>query len=212
MPACAPLERASYALTGSPTAASSRCFASPRGRGAAAGRIPSGSAPPHRPHPHAVHRRASAYDAWGQKLKPNDRVKPEQHILLWRPPWDETPVPVEVETLYEDDHLWAVNKPANLPVASDGALPPQHADQDPPAPRPGEFLSLGHRLDRETSGVILLTKTVACDRSLKRQLESARASRRLTWPSPGACPIEATARKASASSAAWSSIPRAVTK
>src|SRR5579859_7085219 len=55
--------------------------------------------------------RASAYDAAGRKLAPNDRVRPEQRILLWRDPWDETPVPVEVPVLFEDDHVIAVNKP-----------------------------------------------------------------------------------------------------
>src|SRR5258708_37250379 len=45
--------------------------------------------------------RASAYDADGRRLRTNDRVSAEQHVLLWRPPWDETPVPVDVPTLYE---------------------------------------------------------------------------------------------------------------
>src|SRR5580700_861135 len=36
--------------------------------------------------------RASAYDGAGRKLDPNDRVRPEQYVLLWRAPRDETPV------------------------------------------------------------------------------------------------------------------------
>jgi 23S rRNA pseudouridine1911/1915/1917 synthase len=40
------------------------------------------------------------------------------------------------------------------------------------AARPeGAFLSLGHRLDRETSGLLLLSKTRECDRALKHRLE-----------------------------------------
>jgi GTP-binding protein len=39
------------------------------------------------------------------------------------------------------------------------------------ASRPGEWLSLGHRLDRETSGVLVVSKTPACDRALKKNLE-----------------------------------------
>ena len=37
--------------------------------------------------------RASAYDGDGRRLKPSDRVRPQQLVLLWRAPWDETPVP-----------------------------------------------------------------------------------------------------------------------
>ncbi|HEY6461247.1 MAG TPA: RluA family pseudouridine synthase, partial [Polyangiaceae bacterium] len=40
--------------------------------------------------------RASAYDGDGRKLVPNDRVRPEQQVLLWRAAWDETPVPTVV--------------------------------------------------------------------------------------------------------------------
>src|SRR5580704_36358 len=52
--------------------------------------------------------RASAYDGSGRKLAANDRVGPEQEILLWRAAWDETPVPLVVPVVYEDEHLLAV--------------------------------------------------------------------------------------------------------
>ena len=42
------------------------------------------------------------------------------------------------------------------------------------AARPGQFLSLGHRIDRETSGVLLVAKSTAADRALKKVIESAR--------------------------------------
>src|SRR5512144_431950 len=56
----------------------------------------------------------SAYDDRGRPMRANDRVQPFQHVLLWRAPWDETPVPTDIEILYEDEHLFAVDKPANL--------------------------------------------------------------------------------------------------
>ncbi|HEX8792745.1 MAG TPA: RluA family pseudouridine synthase [Polyangiaceae bacterium] len=136
--------------------------------------------------------RNSAYGIDGRKLAPNDRVRPEQHILLWRPPWDETPVPTNVPVLYEDEHLLAVDKPALLPVHPTAryhrntlivVLKAQRPEQD--------FLSLGHRLDRETSGVMLVSKTRACDRALKKQLEAREGIDKtytaLTWgvPDPG---------------------------
>jgi 23S rRNA pseudouridine1911/1915/1917 synthase len=116
--------------------------------------------------------RASAYDASGRRLKPNDRVQAEQHILLWRAPWDETPVPQDVPTVYEDEHLLAVAKPALLPVHPTARYHKNTLIKILQASRPDcAFLSLGHRLDRETSGVMLITKTRQCDRALKIQLE-----------------------------------------
>ncbi len=115
--------------------------------------------------------RASAYDASGRRLKPNDRVRAEQHILLWRPPWDETPVPLDIPVLYEDEHLLAVAKPALLPVHPTARYHKNTLIKLLQAARPDcAFLSLGHRLDRETSGVILVSKTRECDRALKKQL------------------------------------------
>jgi 23S rRNA pseudouridine1911/1915/1917 synthase len=115
--------------------------------------------------------RASAYDATGRRLKPNDRVRAEQHILLWRPAWDETPVPLDIPVLYEDEHLLAVAKPANLPVHPTARYHKNTLIKLLQAARPDcAFLSLGHRLDRETSGVILVSKTRTCDRALKKQL------------------------------------------
>jgi 23S rRNA pseudouridine1911/1915/1917 synthase len=117
--------------------------------------------------------RNSAYGADGRKLAPNDRVRPEQHVLLWRPPWDETPVPTTVPVLYEDEHLLAVDKPALLPVHPTARYHRNTLIVVLKAQRPeDEFLSLGHRLDRETSGVMLVSKTRACDRALKKQLEA----------------------------------------
>src|SRR5271165_4477196 len=104
--------------------------------------------------------RASAYDAAGRKLAPNDRVRPEQHILLWRDPWDEAPVPVEVPVLFEDSHVIAVNKPPLLPVHPTARYHRNTLIKILQAARPeASFPSLGHRLDRETSGGILVCKT-----------------------------------------------------
>jgi RluA family pseudouridine synthase len=114
--------------------------------------------------------RASAYDASGRKLEPNDRVKSEQHILLWRAPWDETPADVNLPVLYEDEHLFAIDKPALLPVHPTARYHRNTVIKVLQAARPDvEFLSLGHRLDRETSGVMLVSKTRPCDRALKMQ-------------------------------------------
>jgi 23S rRNA pseudouridine1911/1915/1917 synthase len=115
--------------------------------------------------------RVSAYSEEGKRLKPNDRVRSEQQIFLWRAPWDEDPVPTNIDIVYEDDDLLAVDKPANLPVHPSARYHKNTLIKLLHAQRPGDFLSLGHRLDRETSGVLLVAKTPECDRALKRQFE-----------------------------------------
>jgi 23S rRNA pseudouridine1911/1915/1917 synthase len=115
--------------------------------------------------------RNSAFDARGRKLRPNHRVRAEEHVLLWRPPWDEDPVPTEVPILHEDAHLLAVDKPALLPVHPTARYHRNTLINVLKANRPGEYLSLGHRIDRETSGVLLVSKTAECDRTLKKNLE-----------------------------------------
>jgi 23S rRNA pseudouridine1911/1915/1917 synthase len=133
--------------------------------------------------------RASAYDSGGRKLGPNDRVQPEQQILLWRAPWDETPVPVDVPVLYEDEHLLAVDKPALLPVHPTARYHNNTLIKVLQSERPeAAFLSLGHRLDRETSGVMLVSKSRACDRALKIQLQEREGIEKtyvaITWGVP----------------------------
>jgi 23S rRNA pseudouridine1911/1915/1917 synthase len=133
--------------------------------------------------------RASAYDGNGRKLVPNDRVRPEQQILLWRAPWDETAAPLEVPIVYEDDHLLAVDKPAMLPVHPTARYHKNTLIKRLQAERPdAPFLSLGHRLDRETSGVMIVSKSRACDRALKKQLQERKDVEKtylaVTWGVP----------------------------
>jgi 23S rRNA pseudouridine1911/1915/1917 synthase len=115
--------------------------------------------------------RGSAFDDEGRPLRKNDRVYAEQRILLWRPPWDEAPVPTEIPVLFEDDALLVVDKPAHLPVHPTARYFRNTVIRLLMDARPGQFLSLVHRIDRETSGVLILAKTPEADRHVKRQLE-----------------------------------------
>lgn len=131
--------------------------------------------------------RVSAFDPKGKALRPNHRVQAEEHILLWRAPWDEEQVPTDVPILYEDEHLLAVDKPALLPVHPTARYHKNTLINVLKASRPGEFLSLAHRLDRETSGVLLVSKSPLCDRTLKKVIEERGIEKTyvaLTWGSP----------------------------
>jgi 23S rRNA pseudouridine1911/1915/1917 synthase len=130
----------------------------------------------------------SAFDAEGRPLRANDRVRAEQLVLLWRAPWDESPVPTNIGILFEDDHLLAVDKPPLLPVHPTARYYRNTLIRLLHDARPGAFLSLGHRLDRETSGVLLVAKTRECERALKRQLAERNGVRKtyvaITWGVP----------------------------
>lgn len=133
--------------------------------------------------------RASAYGEDGRRLKTNDRVRPGQLVLLWRPPWDEVAVPIDIPVLWEDDHLLAVSKPPLLAVHPTARHHKNTLIKLLQAARPeSRFLSLGHRLDRETSGVIVISKTPECDRKLKKQIENRGGVEKtyvaLTWGVP----------------------------
>ena len=133
----------------------------------------------------------SAYDDRGRALRANHRVQAFQQVLLWRAPWDETPVPTDIGVVYEDEHILAVDKPANLPVHPTARYHHNTLIKLLQAARPGEWLSLGHRIDRETSGVLIITKSPESDRALKRLLERRVGIEKryfaITWgvPNPG---------------------------
>jgi 23S rRNA pseudouridine1911/1915/1917 synthase len=132
--------------------------------------------------------RQSAYDDAGRRLRPNERVKAFQQILLWRAPWDEDPVPTDVPILYEDADLLAVDKPSGLPVHPSARYHKNTLIKVLQRARPGEWLSLAHRLDRETSGVILVSKNAPFDRALKWAFEDRAGIEKtylaITWGVP----------------------------
>ncbi len=132
--------------------------------------------------------RSSAFSAEGLRVRGSDRVRAEQHILLWRDPWDETPVPTDLPVLHEDDALLAVDKPAGVPVHPTARYHRNTVVMLLADARPGERLRLSHRLDRETSGVLLLARTAEADRDVKRQLaarvEVEKRYLAITWGHP----------------------------
>ena len=112
--------------------------------------------------------RVSAFARDGKPLRSSDRVKAEDHILLWRPPWDEDEVSTPLAVLYEDPHLLAIDKPPHVPVHPTARYYRSTVVKLLEALRPDEKLYLAHRLDRETSGVLLLSRTAEADRAIKR--------------------------------------------
>jgi 23S rRNA pseudouridine1911/1915/1917 synthase len=112
----------------------------------------------------------SAHAADGRALRANDRVKADERIALWRAPFEEVEE-IPLPAVYEDDHLLAIDKPPLVTVHPTARYHRNTVIERLRAARPGEFLALIHRIDRETSGVLMLAKHIESERAFKRLLE-----------------------------------------
>ncbi|ADZ70201.1 RluA family pseudouridine synthase [Polymorphum gilvum] len=88
---------------------------------------------------------------------------------------------VEDMILYEDDQVMVLNKPAGLAVQGGSGLS-RHLDGmlDAFTNKKGEKPRLVHRLDRETSGVLLVAKTRKAAQELTRAFRQ-RSTRKIYW-------------------------------
>lgn len=131
---------------------------------------------------------ASAYGSRGQRLRSNHRVLAEERVMLWRAPWDEAEVPTEMPVLYEDDDLFAIDKPAGIPVHPTARYHKNTVIVQLQNARPNERPSLAHRIDRETSGVLFVTKNPATDSAIKKLFAKRDAVEKryltITWGVP----------------------------
>ena len=122
----------------------------------------------------------------GQPVRPSQKIRPGDCIRLEVPrpePLDLTPEAIPIAILYEDADLLVLNKQAGLVVhpapgnwsgtlvnallhhfATSGVTPSHIGGKE----RPG----LVHRLDKETSGVMVIAKTDHAHRALAAQFKS----------------------------------------
>ncbi|MFP3711580.1 pseudouridine synthase, partial [Paraburkholderia sp. SIMBA_009] len=66
--------------------------------------------------------------------------------------------PAQFEVLYEDDAMLVINKPAGVAVHGGSGVAFGVIEQMRQARPRAKFLELVHRLDRETSGILMLAK------------------------------------------------------
>jgi 23S rRNA pseudouridine1911/1915/1917 synthase len=114
--------------------------------------------------------------------KPRYAVKPGDRVALTVPraePLALTPEPIPLEILYEDEHLLVLNKAAGLVVhpgagRATGTLVHALLAHCPNLPGIGgvERPGIVHRLDRETSGVMVVAKNEAAHQSLSLQFKN----------------------------------------
>jgi 23S rRNA pseudouridine1911/1915/1917 synthase len=117
----------------------------------------------------------------GNAVKPNYRVKPEDLITIVLPyphrEYEILPENIPINIIFEDEHLIVVNKPAGMVVH------PGHGNytgtlvnalcwhlKDVPLFQTGEIRpGLVHRIDKETSGILVVAKTEMALNRLAKQ-------------------------------------------
>jgi 23S rRNA pseudouridine1911/1915/1917 synthase len=110
---------------------------------------------------------ASAVRPDGTRRRASDLVRAGEVVILVRARFEEPTVPLDFGVVYEDDAILAVDKPAGLPMHPTATyhrhtltylLRERYGDGGP---------QIAHRLDRETSGLVLCARTLPVERRLK---------------------------------------------
>ncbi|MDJ0640186.1 MAG: RluA family pseudouridine synthase [Paracoccaceae bacterium] len=136
----------------------------------------------------------------GGRVKPAARVVSGQMVRV--PPLPDAPAPkpdapkiseadrelIQSAVIYKDDHVLALNKPPGLP-SQGGSKQTRHVDGLAEALRFGldEKPRLVHRLDKDTSGVLLMARTRAVASALTTAFR-ARETRKIYWAAVAGAP------------------------
>lgn len=105
----------------------------------------------------------------GRSAKPSSRVADGDLVIVRYPKREDPPPLVErLDVLHEDEWLLAVDKPAGVLSHPTDKVLSNAVTSILKRQRPGLIPRLAHRLDRETSGVLLLSKDAETARLLSR--------------------------------------------
>ncbi len=138
----------------------------------------------------------------GGRVKPAARVAPGQQVRV--PPLPEAPAApavaragpsdadaamIQAAVLWKDQHVIALNKPPGLPSQGGSGQGDRHVDGLTAALTFGykERPKLVHRLDKDTSGVLLLARTDRVARALSAAFAS-RTTRKIYWAAVAGVP------------------------
>ena len=111
------------------------------------------------------------------RLQAGDRVRIPPVRVAEAPERGHVPA-LEFPVLYEDDALLVVDKPSGVAVHGGSGISFGVIEQLRSARPQARFLELVHRLDRETSGVLLLAKKRSALTGLHQQLREGKTDKR----------------------------------
>jgi 23S rRNA pseudouridine1911/1915/1917 synthase len=94
----------------------------------------------------------------GRAVRPASPVRAGEIIWLRRPAPIEPDVPRHFEVLYEDPSVLCIDKPAGLPMHTTAKFWRNTLTALLRERYPGQRMDVAHRLDRETSGVLLIAR------------------------------------------------------
>jgi 23S rRNA pseudouridine955/2504/2580 synthase len=138
----------------------------------------------------------------GGRAKASDRIIPGQIIRV--PPLPDTAAPVrsaesrisaadtkmiQNAVIFKDEHLIILNKPPSLPSQGGSGLGERHVDALSEALKFGykDKPKLVHRLDKDTSGLLMLARTDRVARALSEALRH-RNTRKIYWAAVAGVP------------------------
>jgi 23S rRNA pseudouridine1911/1915/1917 synthase len=114
----------------------------------------------------------------GRPCKPSTTVSPGQRVTFRRPAPVEPDAPRELPLLYADELFYAFDKPAGIAMHPTAKYHFSTVTSVLREKFPGEELQITHRLDLETSGVLLVARTRAAAVALKRAFARRRVHKR----------------------------------
>jgi 23S rRNA pseudouridine1911/1915/1917 synthase len=116
--------------------------------------------------------KACAYREDGARRRASDLVRGGETVFLVRPPFEEPSAPRELPILYEDEAMIAIDKPPGLPVHPSASYHRNTVSFILRELYGADAPQIAHRLDRETSGLLLCARTLEHERTLKNAFET----------------------------------------
>lgn len=113
-----------------------------------------------------------SFDEHGRQLSASKIMRAGDKVVLFRLRWDEPDAPRNVEVVYEDEALIVSCKPAGLPVHPTARYHRNTLIAILAEKYPNETIHLCHRLDKETSGIIVSARTAEDDIKVKNSFAS----------------------------------------
>jgi len=102
----------------------------------------------------------------GRNFKKSSRVRTGDEVFFLYLKREETVQDINIPVLYEDEHILVVNKPPDISVHSSNPWGKNDLIQQLKRQRDNNNLYLAHRIDRETSGIILIARSSIIARKL----------------------------------------------
>lgn len=114
----------------------------------------------------------------GRRARSSTPVHQGETIYLERPAPIEPDVPRRFDVLYEDEAVLVIDKPAGLPMHTSAKFWRNTLVAVLREKYPGQHTEICHRIDRETSGVMLIARTPTAGSMLKSAFAQRRISKR----------------------------------